>query len=96
MKHEDPIKAGGFIKVEGKRVFYRSAGEGEPVVLLQGFPTSSYDWRKLLPPLSRFGRAVAPDLYGLGRICGPGLRCRFSGLAVKFELPQLAVLLKTL
>jgi pimeloyl-ACP methyl ester carboxylesterase len=33
---------------------------------LHGFPTSSYDWREFLGPLSKFGRVVAPDLYGFG------------------------------
>src|SRR3989338_1352141 len=48
-------------------IFYREAGAGEPILLLHGVPTSSYLWRRLLPRLARFGRAVAPDHYGFGR-----------------------------
>lgn len=40
-------------------------GEGEPVVLLHGFPESAYSWRYQLPALAEAGfRAVAPNLRG--------------------------------
>jgi pimeloyl-ACP methyl ester carboxylesterase len=42
-------------------------GEGTPVVLLHGFPDSSYLWRKQLPALVDAGfRVIAPDLRGFG------------------------------
>jgi len=42
-------------------------GEGRPVVLLHGFPDSSYVWRHQVPALVATGlRVVAPDLRGLG------------------------------
>ena len=44
-----------------------SAGpeDGTPVLLLHGFPQSSYEWRHLLPALAAAGcRAVAPDQRG--------------------------------
>jgi len=42
-------------------------GEGTPVVLLHGFPDSSYLWRKQAPALADAGfRVVAPDLRGFG------------------------------
>lgn len=66
MNPEDPEHVGSFISVGGLRTFYRSSGSGDPIVLLHGFPTSSYEWRRLLGPLSGFGRVVAPDLYGFG------------------------------
>lgn len=44
------------------------AGEGEPVVLLHGFPELSHSWRAQLPALAAAGfHAVAPDLRGYGR-----------------------------
>jgi pimeloyl-ACP methyl ester carboxylesterase len=64
---ENPAEAGSFVDVKGNRVFYRKAGAGEPILLLHGFPTSSFDWRKLMAPLSRLGLVIAPDLYGFGR-----------------------------
>ena len=66
MTREDPSRVGGFVEVKGKRVFYRKAGSGQPIVVLHGFPTSSYDWRKLLGPVSKLGMVLAPDIYGFG------------------------------
>ena len=40
---------------------------GDPVLLLHGFPESSYMWRHMLPALAGAGRrAIAPDLPGYG------------------------------
>jgi pimeloyl-ACP methyl ester carboxylesterase len=63
---DNPTEVGSFVDVMGNRVFYRKAGAGEPILLLHGFPTSSFDWRKLIAPLSRLGLVIAPDLYGFG------------------------------
>lgn len=42
-------------------------GEGDPVVLLHGFPESSRMWVPLMEALAASGRrCIAPDLYGLG------------------------------
>ena len=63
---------------DGLSVAYRSAGAGEPVVLLHGWPQtwyewrhgwpmSSYLWRQTLHALADAGRrAIAPDLPGFG------------------------------
>jgi haloalkane dehalogenase len=48
---------------------HREAGEpGNPAVLLvHGYPESSYMWRQILPPLAAAGyHALAPDLPGYG------------------------------
>jgi len=39
---------------------------GDPIVLLQGNPTSSYLWRNVIPHLQSLGRCIAPDLIGMG------------------------------
>jgi haloalkane dehalogenase len=41
-------------------------GQGDPIVLLHGNPTSSYLWRNVLPHLQPLGRCIAPDLIGMG------------------------------
>ena len=42
-------------------------GDGEPILLLHGEPTSSYLWRNVTPPLIAAGyRAITPDLIGFG------------------------------
>ena len=55
-----------YARVHGLRMAYREAGEGDPIVLLHGNPTSSYLWRAVLDPVARHGRCLAPDLVGMG------------------------------
>ena len=43
-----------------------TTGSGDPVVLLHGWPQTSYEWRKVMPPLAERYRLVVPDLPGLG------------------------------
>src|SRR6266853_1259478 len=45
---------------------YVDVGDGDPIVLLHGNPTSSYLWRNVLPHLQPQGRCIAPDLIGMG------------------------------
>lgn len=45
---------------------YVEEGEGDPIVLLHGNPTSSYLWRNIIPYLTSLGRCIAPDLIGMG------------------------------
>src|SRR5215467_5844391 len=53
---------------DGVQVFYREAGDpGAPaVLLLHGFPTSSFMFRELIPRLADHYRVIAPDLPGFG------------------------------
>src|SRR5262245_41191837 len=53
-------------KVLGREMAYVEVGEGDPIVLLHGNPTSSYLWRNVLPHLQPRGRCIAPDLIGMG------------------------------
>lgn len=52
--------------VNGVRLHYLQGGRGEPVVLLHGFPETSYAWRKIMPALAQRYTVIAPDLPGLG------------------------------
>jgi hypothetical protein len=56
------------IQADGVTVFYREAGPADaPVVLLlHGFPTSSFQYRELVPRLAQRHRVIAPDLPGFG------------------------------
>ena len=53
-------------RVLGSEMAYVEVGEGDPIVLLHGNPTSSYLWRNVLPHLEPLGRCIAPDLIGMG------------------------------
>lgn len=50
----------------GGELSYVDEGQGPAVVLLHGFPTSSYQWRELMPLLAGRFRVIAPDLLGSG------------------------------
>ena len=56
------------IEAEGLTVFYREAGapDAPVVLLLHGFPTSSFQYRELIPRLADRYRVIAPDLPGFG------------------------------
>lgn len=56
------------VEADGIRVFYREAGPADaPVILLlHGFPTSSFMYRELIPRLADRYRVIAPDLPGFG------------------------------
>ena len=55
-----------FQAVNGKQIAYVDEGEGDPIVLLHGNPTSSYLWRNVIPELKGCGRVIVPDLIGQG------------------------------
>lgn len=49
------------------KLHYLEAGMGPPVVLLHGWPTSSFLWRDVIPPIAERNRVIALDLPGFGR-----------------------------
>ena len=63
------------VDVLDSRIAYHERGEGAPVLLLHGNPTSSYLWRDVIPELQGRGRLIAPDLIGMGdsgKLSDPG------------------------
>lgn len=56
------------IKADGLNIFYRESGPKDaPVILLMhGFPTSSFMFRNLIPILNKKYHVIAPDLPGFG------------------------------
>lgn len=63
-----PTVAHRTIDVDGVRIFYREAGPPDaPVVLLpHGYPSSSFQYRGLMPALADRWRLIAPDFPGFG------------------------------
>src|SRR6202041_731388 len=78
------------VNADGVRVFYRAAGDpAAPVVLLlHGFPSSSFMFRELIPRLATQYRVIAPDLPGFGFTDVPAGRhyaYTFGGLAMTID-----------
>jgi haloalkane dehalogenase len=67
------------IMVNGVEVAYRDEGSGPAVLLVHGWPTSSYLWRGQIPAIAKRNRVIAVDLPGFGESDKPlGLRYGFS------------------
>ncbi|WP_245607080.1 alpha/beta fold hydrolase [Pseudonocardia spinosispora] len=67
-----------FCQVDGLKVAYREAGTGPAVLLVHGWPTSSYLWRNVLPAIAEHNRVVAVDLPGFGESDKPLRRYDFA------------------
>ena len=56
----------GVLRVEGARLYFQTAGSGEPLVLLHGLGASTADWEYQVPEFSKHFHVVIPDLRGHG------------------------------
>jgi haloalkane dehalogenase len=54
------------VSIEEINISYIEKGEGNPLVLVHGIPTSSFLWRDMIEELSAHGRVIALDLPGFG------------------------------
>jgi pimeloyl-ACP methyl ester carboxylesterase len=77
-------------EVAGLRIFYREAGEpSKPtIVLLHGFPTSSYQYHDLIPRLADRFHVIAPDYPGMGYSDAPApavLQPTFDAVAMAID-----------
>jgi pimeloyl-ACP methyl ester carboxylesterase len=81
-----PVTSIHKIEADGVQVFYRAAGDpsAPSILLLHGFPASSFMFRELIPRLADHYRVIAPDLPGFGFTEIPKSRnykYSFNGLA---------------
>lgn len=63
------VQDGGFVEVDDIRTHYHEAGSGLPVILLHGSGpgVSAWEnWGRIIGPLSKTYRVVAPDMAGFG------------------------------
>ena len=60
-----------FSDVNGVRLHFLTAGEGDPVILLHGYAQNSHMWRPLITELAATHTVIAPDLRGFGRSARP-------------------------
>ena len=62
-----------FITINGSKMHYIEAGEGDPILFLHGMPASSYVWRNIIPAVCEKARCLAPDLIGMGQSDKPDI-----------------------
>jgi pimeloyl-ACP methyl ester carboxylesterase len=55
-----------FTDIGAARIAWRSTGSGPPLLLIHGWPLTSYSFRKILPHLERHFTCYLPDTPGLG------------------------------
>jgi pimeloyl-ACP methyl ester carboxylesterase len=81
-----PLTSHHRVEADGVQVFYREAGPADaPVILLlHGFPTSSFQYRELIPRLADRYHVIAPDLPGFGFTEVP------AGREYKYSFDELA------
>ena len=59
-------QGGGFFEWRSHRVFFRVEGAGDPLLLIHGFPTASWDWAAVWPELVKRYRVMTLDMIGFG------------------------------
>lgn len=60
-------KAGGrYFDYLGFDIFYRVEGSGPALLLIHGYPFSSWDWSLIWPTLTERFTVIAPDMIGMG------------------------------
>ena len=86
------------VDVDGLRVHVAEAGEGQPLVLLHGWPQHWWCWRLVVPLLRERFRLVMPDLRGHGWTAAPDdgydkeqLATDLLGLLDALELPRVGL-----
>ena len=60
------FQQGQFRQSNGVDIHYVCAGQGEPVLLLHGFPQTHAMWAKIAPLLAEKYFVICPDLRGYG------------------------------
>jgi pimeloyl-ACP methyl ester carboxylesterase len=95
---------GRFLTIDSRRIWVLDApaldGErNEPLLLLHGYPSCSFDWRHVLDELRAHRRVVAPDFLGFGLSDKPDLRYSMrlqadvvEGVARALDLSSVALL----
>ncbi len=57
--------------VKDVRLHYVRAGEGDPIVLLHGWPETWWEWHRIIPQLAETNTVIVPDLRGMGASSKP-------------------------
>src|SRR5580700_70165 len=84
--------------LDGSLLYYRSHGNGEPVLLIHGLGGSGMDWSLQIPALERRFRVIVPDLPGCGSSAQPpgaysiaGFACTLWSLLDQLEVSRVNI-----
>jgi len=65
------VKQGRMVKANGYDIFLHTSGKaktkGHGILIVHGFPGSTWDWSGVVPELAKRTRVVLPDMVGFGR-----------------------------
>lgn len=76
-------------RVNGIRVHYVTAGQGQPLLLVHGTPKTHLYWKRLIPLLSDTFTIVAPDLRGFGDSDRPMASAGYDSITMTDDLAEL-------
>jgi pimeloyl-ACP methyl ester carboxylesterase len=60
-----------YATVNGVRLHYVTGGDGDPIVLLPGWPRTWWEFHKVMPALAADRRVIAVDIRGMGKSAKP-------------------------
>src|ERR1700730_3117313 len=78
-------------EIDGVRLHYLAAGQGETLILLHGYAETSLMWKPIMPLLADRFTVIAPDLTGIGDSAIPA-----TGLDTKTAAIRIHTLVRTL
>jgi hypothetical protein len=73
--------------VNGIQMHYVIGGQGDPIVLLHGWPETWYSWHRVMPDLAKNYTVIVPDLRGLGDSSKPSTG--YDGKTLAEDIHQL-------
>ncbi len=89
-----------YVNILNSELHYIDEGEGTTFLFLHGNPTSSYLWRNIIPHVSKYNRAIAVDLIGMGKSGKPDIsynmvdQCNYiENFIKKLELKNIVLVL---
>lgn len=77
--------SGKYLDYQGHKLFYRVEGQGPALLLIHGYPTSSWDWSKVWPGLIAHFQCITLDMLGFGYSSKPRQQYQISQQADIFE-----------
>ena len=72
---------GQIVRVNGTDIFYKTYGQGEPLLLIHGGTVSGDSWKPYIAAFAEHFRLIVPDTPGHGRSGTPDAELSYPGLA---------------